>query len=311
MRKRFLASALICGTCAGAGADVITIFNFDTSVVGGRNLSYLPTPDNSLSPPGPGSFPGSSNDLWGAVIESINDDVLDDSMNDPFDLFGILIEDFDGMAFAAEDLDNPNNPSATASATWTFDISGYADVRVMIRAAAMGNFETIDCSLPPCLPDQYVFSAAIDGGTPVVVFEATADEAITQTYTLQSGVQVVLDDPLRMNGVVLSNAFQDFTSGALGSGTTLALTLTGQGDSSEEVFIFDDIVLTGTPLPACDPDVNCDGSINGFDIEAMEQAVNGDVSNFCQADADFNRDGAVNGFDVEAVEQSVNGAPCP
>lgn len=61
----------------------------------------------------------------------------------------------------------------------------------------------------------------------------------------------------------------------------------------------------------CDPDVNCDGAINGFDIEAMEQAVNGDMSNFCQADPDYNHDGAVNGFDIEAVEQGVNGAPCP
>ncbi|CAG0980875.1 hypothetical protein PHYC_01758 [Phycisphaerales bacterium] len=65
-----------------------------------------------------------------------------------------------------------------------------------------------------------------------------------------------------------------------------------------------------TPTP-CDPDVNCDGAENGFDIAAMEQAVNGDMSDFCQADPDFNHDGAINGFDVEAVEQGVNGAACP
>ncbi|CAG0985256.1 hypothetical protein PHYC_01986 [Phycisphaerales bacterium] len=63
-------------------------------------------------------------------------------------------------------------------------------------------------------------------------------------------------------------------------------------------------------LPPCDPDVNCDGSINGFDIEATEQAVNGDFSNFCQASADLNGDGAENGFDIETEEQRVNGAPC-
>ncbi|CAG0953885.1 hypothetical protein PHYC_00351 [Phycisphaerales bacterium] len=63
----------------------------------------------------------------------------------------------------------------------------------------------------------------------------------------------------------------------------------------------------GTP---CDPDVNCDGTVNGFDIEATEQAVNGDFTNFCQASADLNGDGAENGFDVEVEEQRVNGAPC-
>ncbi|CAG0953866.1 hypothetical protein PHYC_00350 [Phycisphaerales bacterium] len=61
---------------------------------------------------------------------------------------------------------------------------------------------------------------------------------------------------------------------------------------------------------ACDPDANCDGSINGFDIEATEQAINGDFTNFCQASADINGDGAENGFDVETQEQRVNGAPC-
>ncbi|CAG0981063.1 hypothetical protein PHYC_01768 [Phycisphaerales bacterium] len=64
------------------------------------------------------------------------------------------------------------------------------------------------------------------------------------------------------------------------------------------------------PPPPCDPDVNCDGAVNGFDVEATEQAVNGDFSNFCQASADLNNDGAENGFDIETEEQRVNGEPC-
>ncbi|CAG0952181.1 hypothetical protein PHYC_00258 [Phycisphaerales bacterium] len=64
------------------------------------------------------------------------------------------------------------------------------------------------------------------------------------------------------------------------------------------------------PPPTCDPDVNCDGGVNGFDIEATEQAVNGYFSNFCQASADLNNDGAENGFDIETEELRVNGAPC-
>jgi subtilisin-like proprotein convertase family protein len=66
------------------------------------------------------------------------------------------------------------------------------------------------------------------------------------------------------------------------------------------------------PLPSgCNADVNCDGSADGFDVEVMEQAVGGVLTNFCQPDADFNHDGSVDGFDVEAVEQVVSGAPCP
>ncbi|GJQ29491.1 MAG: hypothetical protein HBSAPP03_13750 [Phycisphaerae bacterium] len=66
----------------------------------------------------------------------------------------------------------------------------------------------------------------------------------------------------------------------------------------------------------CDPDVNCDGNINGVDVEIMELAVGGDFTDFCQvnipgyADGDFNRDGAVNGADVEDLENAVGGM-CP
>lgn len=73
----------------------------------------------------------------------------------------------------------------------------------------------------------------------------------------------------------------------------------------------DEISLRLSAPPLCDPDVNCDGSADGFDVEAMEEAVGGDMGNFCQGDADFNRDGSVDGFDVEAVEQVVGGAQCP
>ncbi|CAG0959309.1 hypothetical protein PHYC_00634 [Phycisphaerales bacterium] len=70
-----------------------------------------------------------------------------------------------------------------------------------------------------------------------------------------------------------------------------------------------DFTLRFTPLPVlyCDADVNCDGGINGFDIQATEEAVNGDFSNFT---ADLNDDGSESGFDIETEEQRVNGAPC-
>ncbi|GJQ30392.1 MAG: hypothetical protein HBSAPP03_22760 [Phycisphaerae bacterium] len=63
--------------------------------------------------------------------------------------------------------------------------------------------------------------------------------------------------------------------------------------------------------PTCDGDVNCDGAVNGVDVEIQEQAVGGDLADYCLPDADFNQDGAVNGTDVEAVELVVGGGPCP
>jgi hypothetical protein len=87
---------------------------------------------------------------------------------------------------------------------------------------------------------------------------------------------------------------------------------TGDGNPTSGAVYWDDITYQQLPPVApCDADVNCDGSVDGFDVEVMEQAVGGDMSNFCQPDADFNGDGSVDGFDVEAVEQVVGGAPCP
>lgn len=61
----------------------------------------------------------------------------------------------------------------------------------------------------------------------------------------------------------------------------------------------------------CDGDVNCDGNLDGFDVQSMEQAVGGNMADFCQSDADFNLDGNLDGFDVQAVEAVVGGGACP
>ncbi len=87
--------------------------------------------------------------------------------------------------------------------------------------------------------------------------------------------------------------------------------------TAEFVVNFDDVFcsLRPTPVPpvepACDPDVNCDFALDGFDVETMERAVGGDMSDFCQEDPDYNGDFALDGFDVEAIEVGVGGGPCP
>lgn len=70
-------------------------------------------------------------------------------------------------------------------------------------------------------------------------------------------------------------------------------------------------IRVGPPATTCDPDVNCDGNFDGFDVQAMELAVGGDLADFCQPDPDFNQDGNLDGFDVMAVELVVGGGDCP
>ncbi|GJQ30136.1 MAG: hypothetical protein HBSAPP03_20200 [Phycisphaerae bacterium] len=94
---------------------------------------------------------------------------------------------------------------------------------------------------------------------------------------------------------------------AVGTHTVTLIVTDNRGSTAS-----DTVLITVTPPgPSCDADVNCDGSANGTDVEIMELAVGGDMTDFCQLDPDFNQDGAVNGLDVEAVELVVGGGPCP
>ncbi|CAG1007098.1 hypothetical protein PHYC_03391 [Phycisphaerales bacterium] len=148
-------------------------------------------------------------------------------------------------------------------------------------------------------PDQTLEDADGSGDEPVTLdgSASTDPDGTISNYRWAEGPTVLSDGPSPTAAVSLS----------VGS-HTINLTVTDNGGLTADDVMVVEVVLAP---PTCDPDVNCDGSVNGFDIEAMEQAVNGDFSNFCQPDSDYNQDGSVNGFDVEAVEQGVNGGPCP
>ncbi len=309
----FISCGLAC--CAAARADEITRFNFDTRGLGGRNLSFVTLPDLSGTPTDAGTFPGSSGDVWGVVDDNVNDDFLDDTVLDPTDDFGVLPANHIGNVFGAEDLLNPDNPVGTASAAWGFDISGFASIQISIDAAAMGNFDKVSCPLPPCLVDLYDFTVSIDGGPEVPLITSDVIEGAGQTYTLRSGLQLILNDPLALNGVPLSNAFQTITASVLGTGNVLTLTLRGQGESSEEVFLFDNIVLSGTATAGCDSiDFNGDGLFpDTLDIDDFLTVFSGGTCTnapFC-GDIDFNNDSLFpDTSDIESLLVVFSGGPC-
>jgi uncharacterized repeat protein (TIGR01451 family) len=160
------------------------------------------------------------------------------------------------------------------------------------------------------------------GGAVLIGGSTDDSDPLHNEVLVRHGVGVVLreNDPVDLNG---DGVFTEETyirsfvpNGATISddGTIFALVHLRSGDAARCAGTDTDLgrALIVLPAPAaCDPDVNCDGSADGFDVEAMEQAVGGDMTNFCQSDPDFNRDGSVDGFDVEAVEQVVGGASCP
>ncbi|CAG0953982.1 hypothetical protein PHYC_00356 [Phycisphaerales bacterium] len=168
--------------------------------------------------------------------------------------------------------------------------------------AALDDFTAFsyDCvNVCPAISQQPADQQASEGGNASFTIAASAPGGVSHQW--RKGNVALVNGPGISGATSATLSLTGVDSGDIGSYDCLVTATCGSILSA---------VGTLDVVPACDPDVNCDGSINGFDIEATEQAVNGDFSNFCQPTADLNNDGAENGFDIETEEQRVNGAPC-
>ena len=243
MRKSIFALALV-GLTASAAHAQIGSDDFDG---GGTFLSRMIDPDNSGNDP-MGSFPGSRFDVFGIVDRNVNFDFADDSAGSfPPDTFGILQTGKTDNVFGVEDLTNPDNTGGTGSLTYTFDISGFSALSVGFDFAAIGDFEVSN--------DLFNFTASIDGGPAQTLFSFTANEDIDQTYTLESGTQTTINDPLTdlISGTVLSNGFQTLFADVAGTGSVLTLTFSATSDGGSEVFLFDNLLVRGSPTAVPEP----------------------------------------------------------
>jgi hypothetical protein len=145
--------------------------------------------------------------------------------------------------FAMVDTINGDNPTDQPyTATWSFDISGYANLSLSLDMGAMGDFES---------SDVFDIAYAIDGGAAQTLFSVRADEAASQTYTLAGGAVITLDDPFveQTTGTVLSNVLQTFSADLAGAGSTLTLTAVGSGDGGSEAIAVQNIVVEGVGAP--------------------------------------------------------------
>ncbi len=231
---RSLVAATLLAFGAQAKADVLAYDNF-----GGDDLNLVSlTGEESYGSPGDGFQEYNSGDSAPFAL-------IDASVGTfPGDSLGIIVDAPDGSydpAFGAVDVVNGDNPDGIGTAVWTFDVTGASDLTVSFDFAAMGDFESSN--------DSWTIDVAVDGSI-LETFTTTIDEAGALNYTLADSSVVNLSDPMLLNGTVLSNVFTTFTTGNLGSGDTVTLTLSGGGDGGSEAIALDSIVVEGTTTGA-------------------------------------------------------------
>jgi uncharacterized protein len=170
--------------------------------------------------------------------------LLDDTISIfPADTAGIISETKSDRWFGVTDTINPENPSnAVNVAEWVFAVSGATGLSVSVDMGAMGDFEVG--------ADLFDWTYSLDGGAFLPLFTSSVNEAGNFTYTLDNAAQFTLDDPLLINGTVVSNRLTTFTAPVAGTGSQLTIRLSATTDGGTEGYVFDNVtVATSAPEP--------------------------------------------------------------
>jgi predicted extracellular nuclease len=229
-----LAVMLILGVLsANSAADVVA---FDMVGNASQNLNSFVNPWNSAFVSGGDGF----QKYQRGVSPSIPFSVMDDSLVIfPADNLGIIKDGNTDVFFGVVDTENPQN-SGPVSATWEFDVSGATGLVLSIDMGAMGDFES---------SDSFEWTYSIDGGPELTAFASTVDEAGSFSYTLEGGASFLLNDPMLMQGTILSDDLASFSTSLVGTGATLTLTLTATFNGGTEAVAFQNIVIEEGGLP--------------------------------------------------------------
>ncbi|MDH3588605.1 MAG: PEP-CTERM sorting domain-containing protein, partial [Gammaproteobacteria bacterium] len=245
--KRFaITAALLSVMVLPAASNATNIIGFDLVGSDSHNLiSY----SNEVTDAGGYSNPGDGFGIYQrGVSPTIPFALLDDSLSIfPGDTLGIIDENNTGRFFGVTDTVNNDPFDDTVSASWVFDIGGFNNLSVSLDIGAMGDFEDAEGF---GVEDFFDLSYSIDGGPLMSLFRSFVDEDGSHTYTLSDGDTFTLNDPMTLDGVILSNMLQTFSADILGTGSELTLTLTAQGDSgSEATLVFQNLIVSA-PEPA-------------------------------------------------------------
>ena len=110
---------------------------------------------------------------------------------------------------------------------------------VSVEMAAMGDFEAGPGG------DSFHFEYSLNGGAFQPLFSVSVDEAASQSYYMDSGTQVVRDDPLSVNGILLNKYFQSFSAAIPASSGQIRIRFTATNDGPSEAFVWRNLIIYG------------------------------------------------------------------
>lgn len=173
------------------------------------------------------------------VFDTLPSSLIDESLISSSDNLGFrsvtTSSQFDPI-FALSDTVNSQTGGQWIAAQWLFSIDGYDSLNLGIDLAAMGDFET---------SDKFEFDYAIDSANLQTLFTVQTKTDQEMQYVMTSGKQVTFQDPLSLEGQLLTNEFATFNRGISETGKTLALRLRVKADSGSEIFGLRNINIFG------------------------------------------------------------------
>jgi len=211
-----------------------------------------------------------SSDLDGAQVYFPNESdipnaLIDNSVVHSTDNLGIITSENSNTFFGIVDTLNPDNPSGNVGAIWRIDISGIEQLNFFIEVAAMGDFE---------VSDTFSWEYQIDGKAWREIFESAIDESSDYLYELESGKQILLNDPLMLQGQKLTNNFTPFSQKINGTGKFLNIRLNANTNGGNEVLAFQQLKITGKVS-----EISAPNSIVLFVLSLMALLVSQKVKN--------------------------------
>ncbi|MCG3125627.1 MAG: hypothetical protein CHACPFDD_00452 [Phycisphaerae bacterium] len=203
------------------------------------------------------------------------------------------------------DLSGETGDTLTIAFVQSVDAGSYDVVVTNACGSVTSNAATLTVDVGPLVTDQ-PDPLAVDVGDSAV-FAVVASGSPPLSYQWRKGGANLADGPTG-SGSVVSGA----TSG------TLTITNVQMADADNYDVVVSNACGSTPSDPAalsvsapCVPcDANCDGSINGFDVDPFVALLSGSGTPCSPCAGDVNADGSINGFDIDGFVAALTGGGC-